>query len=56
MFHKYIMCNKRIFTELNFHRYPIFNEISLVVRPYRIKPCSFDESLLLLSRKRIYFT
>lgn len=54
MFHEYIMGNKRILPELNLQRYPIFNEISLVVRPYRIEPCFFDQLLLLFSRKSIY--
>ena len=56
MFHKHIMRNKCILSELNLYRYPILNEISLVVGPYGIKPCFFDQLLLLLSRKRIYFT
>ena len=54
MFHEHIMRNKCILPELNLHRYPIFNKISLIIRPYSIEPCIFNKSLLFLSRKSIY--
>ncbi len=53
MFHKQIKRNKSILSELNFHRYPVFEEVRLIVREDGFLP-GFRYRSFLFSRGHVH--